>query len=43
LRSKLDALKGLPGMLKKRKSIVRRVPERELKRYINTWANIKGR
>lgn len=43
LRSKLDALLGLPGMLKKRKSIVRRVPERELKRYINTWANIKGR
>jgi GT2 family glycosyltransferase len=43
LRSKMDALIGLPRMLKKRKSIVRRVPEREIKRYINTWANIKGR
>jgi GT2 family glycosyltransferase len=42
-RSKLDALRGLPSMLKKRKSILRRVPEKELKRYINTWANIKGR
>jgi GT2 family glycosyltransferase len=43
LRSKLDALRGLPRMLKKRKSILRRVPEKELERYINTWANIKGR
>lgn len=43
LSSKLDALRGLPRMLKKRKSILRRVPERELERYINTWANIKGR
>lgn len=43
LRSKLDALIGLPKMLKKRKSIVRRAPDREIKRYINTWANIKGR
>jgi GT2 family glycosyltransferase len=43
LMSKLDALRGLPGMLKKRKSIVRRAPEQEIKRYINTWANIKGR
>jgi GT2 family glycosyltransferase len=43
LRSKMDALRGLPGMLKKRKSIVRKAPEREIKRYINTWANIKGR
>ncbi len=43
LRSKLDALKGISRMLKKRKSIVRRAPEREIKRYINTWANIKGR
>jgi GT2 family glycosyltransferase len=43
LRSKMDALIGLPMMLKKRKSIVRRAPEREIRRYINTWANIKGR
>lgn len=43
LRSKMDALRGLPMMLKKRKSIVRRVPEQEIERYINTWANIKGR
>jgi GT2 family glycosyltransferase len=43
LRSKLDALLGLPRMLKKRKSIVRRIPDREFKRYIDTWARIKGR
>lgn len=43
LRSKLDALLGLPRMLKKRKRIVRRIPDREFKRYINTWARIKGR
>lgn len=41
LRSKLDALKGVLKMLRKRSELVRRVPDREISRYIMTWSTIK--
>lgn len=41
LRSKLDALKGVLKMLRKRSEVVRRVPDREISRYIMTWSTIK--
>jgi len=41
LWSKLDALKGVLKMLKKRSGVVRRVPDREIGRYIMTWSTIK--
>lgn len=41
LRSKLDALKGVLKMLRKRSGVVRRVPDREISRYIMTWSTIK--
>ena len=41
LRSKLDALKGMLKMLRKRSEVVRRVPDREISRYIMTWSTIK--
>jgi GT2 family glycosyltransferase len=38
LKAKWDGLMGLPGMMAKRKTILRRVPEREVKKYISMWA-----
>jgi hypothetical protein len=38
LKAKWDGLLGLPGMMAKRKSILRKVPEGEVRRYIRTWA-----
>ena len=40
LKSKLDALKGVPGMLRKRSQIVRKTPENEIAKFIHTWARI---
>jgi GT2 family glycosyltransferase len=40
LRSKLDAIRFIPHMLKKRDSIVRRVPDHEIGRYVSTWSHI---
>ena len=40
LKSKLDALKGVPGMLRKRNQIVRKTPENKITKFIHTWARI---
>lgn len=40
LKSKFDALKCLPKMLRKRGMIIRKVPERDLRGFIQTWARI---
>jgi GT2 family glycosyltransferase len=41
LKSKLDALMGAPKMLGKRRHIVCRVPEKEIRRFMKTWSYIK--
>lgn len=41
LRSKIDAVRGIPCMLRKRKKVVRRVSEGGIGRYIRTWSAIK--
>lgn len=38
LKAKWDGLLGLPEMMAKRKTILRKVPWREVGRYIRTWA-----
>lgn len=38
LKSKLDALRGVPGMLRKRSRIVRKTPEYKIAKFIHTWA-----
>jgi len=40
LKSRLDSLKGLPRMLKKRNKISRKVSEEEIRRFVHTWAKI---
>ena len=41
LRSKFDALKGVPLMLRKRKGIVRKVPAKEISKYIMRWSDVR--
>jgi hypothetical protein len=41
LLAKWNGLRGLPGMIGKRKTIVRKVPEGYVRRYINMWAGSK--
>jgi GT2 family glycosyltransferase len=41
LKSKMDALMGVPRMLGKRGKIARKVPEKEIKRFMKTWSDIK--
>lgn len=43
LKSKLDSLKGLPKMLMKRNQVERKVSDREIRRFIHTWASIPRR
>lgn len=43
LKSKLDALRGLPRMLRKRGKVVRTVHDGEIGKLINTWARIPRR
>lgn len=38
LKAKWDGLRGLPGMIRKRKTILRKVPDGQVSRYINMWA-----
>ena len=38
LKAKWDGLLGLPKMMAKRKTILRKVPWREVRKYIRTWA-----
>jgi len=40
LRSKIDAVRGIPRMLRKRKKVVRKAPEEGIGRYIRTWSDI---
>jgi GT2 family glycosyltransferase len=40
LRSKVDGLAGIPRMLRKRKSLLRRVGSREIRKHIRTWSEI---
>ncbi len=42
LRAKVDGLRGLPLMLEKRRKVVRKVSEREIRKHIRTWSEIKG-
>lgn len=41
LKSKIDAVRGLPAILKKRGLVMRRVSDQEIGRYIHSWANLK--
>lgn len=41
LGSKLDALVGVPKMLRKRRQVMRRVPEVDIARFVKTWSSIK--
>jgi len=41
LKSKLDALRGVPRMLAKRKSILRRASDADICRFVKTWSSIK--
>ncbi|KUL03005.1 MAG: Glycosyl transferase, family 2 [Methanoculleus marisnigri] len=41
LRSKVDGLRGIPLMLKKRKTVVRRVSDGEIRKHIRRWSEIK--
>jgi hypothetical protein len=42
LRAKVDGLAGVPRMLRKRKSVLRRVPAGEIRKHIRTWSEIRG-
>jgi hypothetical protein len=42
LRAKADGLAGVPRMLRKRKEVLRRVGEREIRKHIRTWSEIRG-
>ncbi len=37
LKSKIDALRGAPKMLRKRRQIVRKISDREVAKYVKTW------
>ncbi|MDF0591955.1 glycosyltransferase family 2 protein, partial [Methanotrichaceae archaeon Mx] len=41
LRSKVDGLAGIPRMLRKRRSVLRRVGEREISKHIRTWSEVR--
>jgi len=41
LKSKFDAVVGIPRMLKKRHKIQRRVSAREIGKFVRTWSSIK--
>jgi GT2 family glycosyltransferase len=41
LKSKLDSLLGLPGVLEKRRSVLRRARDSEIKKFVRTWSEIK--
>ena len=41
LKSKIDGMKGLPKMLRKRRDVVRRASGDEIRRFIYRWAEIK--
>ena len=41
LKSKLDALKGVPRMLRKRRECVRRALTHEIDRFVKTWSSMK--
>ncbi len=41
LRSKIDAARGIPNILNKRKNVVRRAPEGVIRSYLKTWSKIK--
>ncbi|WP_214041225.1 glycosyltransferase family 2 protein [Methanoculleus sp.] len=40
VRSKVDAVRGIPRMLRKRSTIRRKVPDSVIKRFTQTWSNI---
>ncbi|WOX56626.1 glycosyltransferase family 2 protein [uncultured Methanoculleus sp.] len=40
VRSKVDAIRGIPRMLRKRSTIRRRVPESDIMRFTQTWSSI---
>lgn len=40
VRSKVDAMRGIPRMLRKRSTIRRTVPDSDIKRFTQTWSNI---
>ncbi len=39
-RSKIDAVRGIPRMIRKRSTIRQNVPDSDIKRFIRTWSNI---
>jgi hypothetical protein len=41
LRSKIDALRGIPLMLRERKKVVRKVSDGEISKHIRTWSEIR--
>lgn len=41
LKSKIDALRGVPKMLEKRKNIVRKASSAEIGRFMKTWSSMK--
>jgi len=41
LKSKLDALRGVPKMLMKRKEIVRKASDADIARFVKTWSSMK--
>jgi GT2 family glycosyltransferase len=41
LKSKFDAVVGIPRMLKKRHKILRRVSAKEIGKFVRTWSSIK--
>lgn len=42
LKSKLDALRGVVKMMRKRKDVVRRQDYSGIKRFVQTWGEVKG-
>ena len=41
LKSKMDALKGVTKMLRKRRDVVRRANDAEIERFVKTWSSMK--
>ena len=41
LKSKIDALKGVTMMLRKRKDVLRKVDDSEINRFVETWCSMK--
>lgn len=39
-RSKIDAVRGIPRMIRKRSTILRNVPDSDIKRFTQTWSTI---